>query len=79
MIQAAVTDVDIREIVQALVRRAKTGDIIAARELLDRLLGKASQKIDMDLHTDEQQVERARTAWLVASASRCWSYCWAQS
>ena len=37
----AVSVEDLREIVAALVRRAKEGDVLAAREVLDRLLANA--------------------------------------
>ena len=43
----AVTDEDLRQIVQALVLKAKGGDTMAAREILDRLLGKAKQEVQM--------------------------------
>ena len=36
---AAVSEEDIREVVQALVREAKGGNVSAARELLGRVLG----------------------------------------
>lgn len=36
---AAVTEEDIREVIQALVREAKNGNVSAARELLGRVLG----------------------------------------
>jgi hypothetical protein len=42
----------VRAIAAALVTRAKSGDVVAAREVLDRTLGKASQKIDMDLRAE---------------------------
>ena len=38
---AAVSDEDLRAVVLALVREAKGGDVAAARELLERCLGKA--------------------------------------
>ena len=37
---AAVSDEDLAEVVKALVREAKLGDVQAAREVLDRCLGK---------------------------------------
>lgn len=37
---AAVTEADIKAVAKALVARAKAGEVAAARELLDRLLGK---------------------------------------
>ena len=40
MILEAVTDEDLQEVVQALVKRAKEGDVAAARELLNRLVGR---------------------------------------
>jgi hypothetical protein len=60
---ATVTEDDFRAIVQALVTRAKEGDIIAAREVLNRIIGKpvdtrdesskpniTSQQVMDDLH-----------------------------
>lgn len=38
---AAVTKEDLRDVVRALLGRAKDGDVPAAREVLDRCLGKA--------------------------------------
>lgn len=39
---ASVTEADIRSVAQALVARAKQGDVPAVRELLDRLVGRTS-------------------------------------
>lgn len=39
----AVTDDDVRKIVAALVKAAKAGDTVAAREVLDRTIGKPAQ------------------------------------
>lgn len=49
LLMNAVSDEDLTGIVRALVSRAKAGDVPAAREVLDRLAGKASQKLEMDL------------------------------
>ena len=38
---AAVTEEDVRAIVRALIDEAKAGNVLAAHEILDRLLGKA--------------------------------------
>lgn len=45
MILEAVTDEDLREVVQTLVKRAKEGDVAAARELLNRLVGRPPDSI----------------------------------
>ena len=44
----AVTGKDLREIIKALVEKAKAGDVLAAREIFDRALGKSKQSIDID-------------------------------
>lgn len=38
---------DIKAIVQSLIERAKNGDVVAAREVLDRILGKSMQAIEL--------------------------------
>ena len=43
----AVTTEDIAEGVQMLMDKAKAGDVAAARELLDRTIGKARQPVDV--------------------------------
>ena len=42
----AVTLDDVQAIVRALVRKAKKGDVIAAREVFDRLVGKATIMVE---------------------------------
>jgi hypothetical protein len=44
---AAVTEADLQEVVQALLTKAKAGDVPAVRELLDRLLGKPPQAVHL--------------------------------
>jgi hypothetical protein len=44
---AAVTEEDLTEVVQALITKAKEGNIPAAKELLDRLLGRPPQAIEL--------------------------------
>lgn len=44
---AAVTEKDIQQIAKMLLTEAKGGDIQAAKELLDRTLGKAAQALEI--------------------------------
>src|SRR5262245_45165203 len=44
---AAVKREDIREVVRALVEKAKGGDVAAIKELLDRCLGRARQNLEL--------------------------------
>lgn len=41
MILDTVSDKDLRSVVKSLVDKAKNGDVVAARELLNRMVGKA--------------------------------------
>ncbi len=45
---SAVSDDDLRAIVSTLVEKAKAGDVMAAREVLDRLLGQAKISIESE-------------------------------
>jgi hypothetical protein len=58
---AAVTEDDLKEVVAALLNRAREGDIAAIRELLDRLLGKApaSVEVDVDVEIEGRPLTRA--------------------
>jgi len=49
----AVTLEDIRKIARMLIKRARRGDIRAAHELLDRLIGKAKQEVGVEVRTPE--------------------------
>ena len=66
----AVSEDDLQAIVATLIAKAKAGNIMAAREVLDRLLGKP--KASMDLTTDtsdsltEEQIHQ-RLTLLIAS------------
>ena len=51
----AVTVDDLQAIVKALVRKAKKGDVIAAREVFDRLVGKATVMIEPTQDGTSQQ------------------------
>jgi hypothetical protein len=44
-LQAAVTEADIMDIVKGLIAKAKGGDVAAAREVLDRVIGKAEENV----------------------------------
>ena len=48
VLMAAVSDDDLRAIVSTLVEKAKAGDVMAAREVLDRLIGKAKVAVAVE-------------------------------
>jgi hypothetical protein len=52
----SVTEEDLREIVQAMVKKAKEGDMVAAREVLSRVIGKPAEAPD----PDRLDVEKAK-------------------
>lgn len=62
---AGVTENDLQEIAEALVRRAKQGDVAAARLLLDRLVGPN----DLQRWPDEAQVQSIE--WIASLGPRC--------
>ncbi len=71
----AISPEDLRAIVEQLVQKAKSGDVAAAREVLDRALGKPSQAIAVEGRgflipelTDEQ---RRRAIEIAARADAC--------
>lgn len=47
--KSAITEADMIEIAKALVIKAKDGDCKAAKEVLDRVLGKAKESIEIGL------------------------------
>ena len=55
MILEAVTEEDLRAVVVALIKKAKGGDVMAARELLDRLVGKSAAPVLLDLQDIEER------------------------
>lgn len=57
-VREAVTDEDLRRITRKLVERAIAGDVVAAREVLDRVMGKAKVSIEVDdkRATDERTI-----------------------
>jgi len=54
----ALTPEDIRAIMTALVDRAKTGDVAAAREVLDRSVGKTHTGIEIEMNTKPTPPDR---------------------
>ena len=64
----AVSDDDLREIVSALVTRAKSGDVVAAREILTRIIGKPGDSVDPDrLDLDDLKIASEMDAEVVSS------------
>ena len=56
----AVSAEDLRAIVGKLIERAKAGDIVAAREVLDRIFGRPNQPIEGAVFVPEQLTEDQR-------------------
>lgn len=54
----AVTHRDLEAIVKQLIKQAKDGDVLAAREIFDRCFGKAKQSVDMEVDTTTNRIER---------------------
>lgn len=50
----SVTIKDLRDVVKALIREAKAGDVAAARELLDRTIGKPATSVEIGRIGDSQ-------------------------
>ncbi len=48
VLMSAVSDDDLVQMVRALVEKAKAGDVMDAREVLDRLLGKAKVAVAVE-------------------------------
>ena len=51
-LMAAVTPEDMQEVVMMLIDRARNGSISAAKELLDRVLGKPTQELIMETRVE---------------------------
>lgn len=66
---AAVKPEDFREVVDALLRQAKQGDLVAVKELLDRLIGKSSpveilQRLEaLELSLAEREISTGHPPW----------------
>jgi hypothetical protein len=60
-ILSAVSEKDLYDVVAALVSKAKSGDVVAARELLDRIGGKPFASLDpLRVELEEKKLELAR-------------------
>lgn len=58
MILEAVSEDDLREVVNALVARAKDGDVAAAREVFNRLVGRPADSIGPErLELERQKID----------------------
>jgi hypothetical protein len=65
-------DQDVQEVVDMLLRKAKGGDIQAAREVLDRALGRSKQGVEMEMssRSEEPADEFDRTAEMMRCYAR---------
>ena len=57
---SAVSDEDLRQIALSLVEKAKGGDVMAAREILDRMMGKAKTTLAVESEAAEYTPEEIR-------------------
>ena len=63
---SAVTPSDMEAVVLMLINKARGGSVLAAKELLDRVLGKSTQEVAMDVRTQRSPDEiRATLASLL--------------
>lgn len=53
----AITEDTVREVVEALIKEAKGGNVIAMRELLDRTIGKPKDAVEPDAETTPEQAD----------------------
>ena len=51
------SDEDLIQIAQSLVEKAKSGDVAAAKELLDRCLGKSKATLAVEKHDPAMTIE----------------------
>lgn len=69
---SAVSEDDLREVVTMLVKKAKEGDMVAVRELLDRLVGRAPSAPDPSTFLLEKKRLRLQEKQLAIAKDRAW-------
>ena len=57
VLMEAVTDDDLYDIARTLVERGKAGDVMAAREVLDRLMGKPKSTLAIENEPEQTEEE----------------------
>ena len=72
LIVDAVSEDDLRAVISMLVERAKGGDVLAARELLNRLVGRPAAAIDPEQRALEERRLKLRDRHFQASEQRLW-------
>ena len=58
MVREFVGEDDLREIVEKMIAEAKGGCMVAAKEILDRTCGKATQRVEADVTHDFSQMDQ---------------------
>ncbi len=72
LVLEAVGDKDLRAIINALVERAKGGDVAAAREVLNRLMGRPSTAIDPEQYKFQEERLNLQEKQVKIAEDRVW-------
>ena len=72
LILDAVSEEDLRAMIAALVEQAKGGDVVAARELFDRLVGRPAAATDPEQRALEERRLELRDRQVEVNEDRLW-------
>ena len=72
LIVEAVSEEDLRAVIAALVEKAKRGDVVAAREFFDRLVGRPAAAIAPEQQELEEQRLSLREREVEVKEDRAW-------
>lgn len=69
VLMGAVTHADMLEVMAALLKHAKAGRPWAVKEFFDRVVGKASQPLEVDAEVDTIETRELLVKWLQQEAA----------